>query len=96
MRVASSSKPSAAGRVGAMTSATTTSVASQEADDGVEDCDNSVDNCHDYPPDAVDDGHDGSPDCANAVLDAGHDSAHFDGYLLVLVDGLFGMKSVRC
>jgi len=72
VRVASPSEASAAGRTGAMTSATAAGVASEEADDGVEDGDDAVDNGHDDGSDAVNNGHDGSADCANAVLDLKH------------------------
>ena len=80
MCVASSSKASAhACRAGTVASTSTTSVACQEADDGVKDGDNAVDNRHDDATNSVDDGHDSPADGTDAVLDARHDGAHFDG-----------------
>ena len=78
--MASSSEASArTSRASPVTSAATTGVACQEADDGVKDGDNAVDNGHDDATDTVDNGHNSPADSADAVLDARHDGAHFDG-----------------
>ena len=54
-------------------------VAGQGADDDVEEGDNAVDNSHDDAANAVNNGHEHGADGPEDGLDAGHNSAHFDG-----------------
>ena len=77
----------------AVASATAAGVAGEESDDGVEDSDDAVDDGHDDSTDAVYDGHDNPTDGTDAVLDARHDGAHFDGWFVV-VDGMCCFGSV--
>ena len=73
-----------------MASPSAASVAREEADDRIENGYDAVDNRHDDTGDTIDDCHDNPADGTEAVLDAGHNSAHVNGCVVFVWGVVFG------